>query len=239
MLVGDVVCEVDGLARVLVLEPLVDERAVLERDEKAGPADPGEGEGLFAAAEGGDEAARGHLEVVLAVRILGDGDGEAVGDDDEVLGCAKVHVVWEIGRGVRARGRGRTGGQRGVRHRSSRFALFQAALGAANVVRKESSVSDLFVEAVERPIRPIRPIEAAQRENWGGWRSKGGRWHIAGGRWSCPYLVQAPPKINDVFTIHLPSASLSRSPVPKCHDHPPLSLLFLPRLIPAQRSLQL
>ena len=183
MLVGDVVCEVDGLARVLVLEPLVDERAVLERDEKAGPADPGEGEGLFAAAEGGDEAARGHLEVVLAVRILGDGDGEAVGDDDEVLGCAKVHVVWEISRGVRARGRGRTGGRRGVRHRCcSRFALFQAALGAANVVRKELSVSDLIVEAVERPIRPIRPIEAAQRENWGGGQGvAGGRSQAAGG----------------------------------------------------------
>ena len=70
MLVGDVVCEVDGLARVLVHQPLVDERAILGRDKKASPSDPGEGEGLFAAAEGGDETARGHLEVVVTGSIL-------------------------------------------------------------------------------------------------------------------------------------------------------------------------
>ena len=110
MFVCYVVCEVDGLARVLIQEPLVDEGAILGGDEKASPSNPGEGEGLFAAAEGGDETARGHFEVVVAVCILRDGDGEAIGYDDEVLGCAKVHVVWKVGRGVGAGQRRRTGG---------------------------------------------------------------------------------------------------------------------------------
>ena len=44
VLVGDVVCEIDGLARVLVHQPLVDEWPILGRDVKAGPSDPGEGE---------------------------------------------------------------------------------------------------------------------------------------------------------------------------------------------------
>lgn len=111
--VGDVVVEVDGLAGVLVAEAGVDERAVFGGDEEAGPADPGEGHALFAAGEGGDEAAGGHLEVVLARGVLGDGDGEAVGDDDEVGGRA-VEVE---GDGVAAGGRHGEEGVRGVRAR--------------------------------------------------------------------------------------------------------------------------
>ena len=57
MFVCYIVGEVDGLARVLILEPLVDERAILGGNKKARPSDPGEGEGFFAAAEGGDETA--------------------------------------------------------------------------------------------------------------------------------------------------------------------------------------
>ena len=163
MLVGDVVCEVDGLAGVLVLEPLVDDWPVLERDEKARPPNPGEGEGLFAAAEGGDEAARGHLEVVLAVRILGDGDGEAVGYDDEVLGCAEVHVVWEIGLGVCAGRRGRTDGLRLVCHGRSFSAVFSRFRRRACTGKRGSEGFEF-----QRPIRAIRAIRAIeQRENVG------------------------------------------------------------------------
>lgn len=82
--VCDVVVEVDSLAGVLIHEAAVDEGSVLGGDEEARPADPGEGHGFFAAGEGGDEPAGGHLEVVLALGILVDGDGETVGDDDEV-----------------------------------------------------------------------------------------------------------------------------------------------------------
>jgi hypothetical protein len=82
MLVGEVVCEVDGLAGVLVHQPLVHKWAVLGQDETARPADPDEWEWPLAAAEGGDETARGYFEAVLARCILWDGDGEAVGDDD-------------------------------------------------------------------------------------------------------------------------------------------------------------
>jgi hypothetical protein len=98
--VGDVVVEVDGLARVLLLEALVDDRPVLGRDVEAGPADPGEGHGLFAAREGRDEPAGGHLEVVRAGRILGDGDRQPVGDDDEVRRRAKVGGAHRVGGGA-------------------------------------------------------------------------------------------------------------------------------------------
>lgn len=82
--VGDIIIQVDGLAAVLFHEPLVDIGAILDWDEEPGPADPGEVEGLLEAAQCRDEAAGGHLEVVLALGILVDGDGEAVRDDDEV-----------------------------------------------------------------------------------------------------------------------------------------------------------
>ena len=62
--------------------------------------------------------------MVLAVCILGDGDGEAVGYDDEMLGCTKVHVVWEVGLGVRAGEWRRAGGVMLVGHGHSRRTAF-------------------------------------------------------------------------------------------------------------------
>ena len=76
--VCDVVVEVDGLARVLLLQTFVDDGTVLGRNEEAGPANPGELHGLLAAREGGDESAGGHLEVVLAIAVLCDCNGQTV-----------------------------------------------------------------------------------------------------------------------------------------------------------------
>jgi len=47
--VGKVIVEVDGLAVVLFHETLVDDGSVLDGDEEAWPADPGERHGLLAA----------------------------------------------------------------------------------------------------------------------------------------------------------------------------------------------
>ena len=92
--IRDVVVEVDGLAGVLLHEPLVDVSSVLGIDVETRPSDPSEGHGLFATREGGYETTRGHLEVVLAFGILGDGNWEAVRDHDEVL---RVGDVWDLG----------------------------------------------------------------------------------------------------------------------------------------------
>jgi hypothetical protein len=81
--VSEVVIEVDGLTGILLHETTVDKRTVLERDIETRPADPGKIHRLLAAREGGDEATRGHFEVVLARRILADGDGKAIADDNE------------------------------------------------------------------------------------------------------------------------------------------------------------
>jgi len=83
--VGDVVVEVYCLARVLLHEALVNYGPVLGRDIEPRPADPSETHGLFRAGKGGDEAARGHLEVVFTMNILCDCNWETVGDHDEML----------------------------------------------------------------------------------------------------------------------------------------------------------
>lgn len=49
--VCDVIVEIDGLAGVLLHQPLVDDGAILWRNEETRPANPGEGHGLFAAGE--------------------------------------------------------------------------------------------------------------------------------------------------------------------------------------------
>lgn len=92
MTICDVVVEVDGLAGVLVHEASVDDGTILWGDEEAWPADPGERHGFLGAGEGGDEPAGGHFEVVFALGIFGDGDGETVGDDDEVLVLVDVEI---------------------------------------------------------------------------------------------------------------------------------------------------
>lgn len=76
--VRDIVVQVDGLARVLLLQTAVDDRSVLGRNEEAWPANPREGHGLFATRKRRDETAGRHLEVVLARGILVDGNGETV-----------------------------------------------------------------------------------------------------------------------------------------------------------------
>ena len=85
MTVCHVIVKIYGLTGVFLHEPTVYERSVLDRDEETWPADPGEGHGLLAARQRRDEATRRHLKVVLAILVLGDCDGQPVGDDDEVL----------------------------------------------------------------------------------------------------------------------------------------------------------
>ena len=98
--IRDIVVEIDGLTGVVLHESLVDIGPVLGVDVEARPSNPSEGHRFFATRQGGYETTRGHFEVVFAVRILGDGDWETVGDHDEVLG---VGDVWDL-REVRLRG---------------------------------------------------------------------------------------------------------------------------------------
>ena len=83
MSVSKIIVEVNGLTRIFLHKAAVYEGPVLDWDEGTGPTNPGKGHGLFAAGESGDETTGRHLEVIFALCILGDGDGESVGDDDE------------------------------------------------------------------------------------------------------------------------------------------------------------
>lgn len=98
--VCELVVEIDCLAGVLLHEPAVDDLAVLLWDVEARPADPGEVELLLAARERRDEAARAHLEVVLARGILGDRDGQTIRNDDQATRATEIHVA-EVSRGRR------------------------------------------------------------------------------------------------------------------------------------------
>jgi hypothetical protein len=93
--VGDVIVEVDGLTRVLLLKALVYERSVLWGDEEAWPADPREVKRLLEGRKGRDETARGHFEVILAIGVLADCNRETICDDDEVTALSYVHI-WVI-----------------------------------------------------------------------------------------------------------------------------------------------
>jgi hypothetical protein len=102
--IREIVVEIDGLTGILFHEPLVDYWPVLDRDVESWPTYPCEGHGLFAARQCGDEASRGHLEMVFALCILGDRDREPVGHDDETLfaeflhcGEEKIDVVVVLG----------------------------------------------------------------------------------------------------------------------------------------------
>lgn len=90
MTVGDVIIEIDRLTGVFLHQPLVDMGPIFGGNEEARPADPGEVKGFFEARECGDQPARGHFEMVFALRVLVDSYGETVGDDDEVA-CRFVH----------------------------------------------------------------------------------------------------------------------------------------------------
>ena len=83
--VCDVVVEVYCLTRILLHKTLVDYESVFWGNVETRPADPGETHRLFCSREGGDEAARGHFEVIFALIILGDGNRKAIGDHDEML----------------------------------------------------------------------------------------------------------------------------------------------------------
>ena len=85
MTVCDVVVEVDCLTRVLLHKALVNYGSVLWGDVETRPANPSKTHRLFCSGEGGDEAARGHFEVVFALIILGDGNWKTIGDHDEML----------------------------------------------------------------------------------------------------------------------------------------------------------
>lgn len=116
MTICDVVVEVDGLAGVLVHEAFIDDGTILWGDEEAGPADPGERHGFLGAGEGGDESTGGHFEVVFALGIFGDGDGETVGDDDEMLVLVDVEIgvrdsAWDGHDGGSSGGGWREGGE--------------------------------------------------------------------------------------------------------------------------------
>jgi hypothetical protein len=83
--VCDVIVEVYCLTRVLLHKTLVDYESVLWGDIETRPANPSETHRLFGSGEGGDEAARGHFEVVFALIILGDGNRKTIGNHDEML----------------------------------------------------------------------------------------------------------------------------------------------------------
>ena len=83
--VCDVIVEVYCLTRVLLQKALVDYGSVLWGDVETRPADPSETHRLFCSGEGGDEAARGHFEVVFTLIILGNGNRKTIGDHDEML----------------------------------------------------------------------------------------------------------------------------------------------------------
>jgi len=98
--ISDVIVEVYGLARVLLLQALVDEGPILWRNEETWPSDPCEVERLFEAGEGRYEPARGHFEVVLAMGVLVNGYRQTIGDDDEVAACCRARHGgrWTLGR---------------------------------------------------------------------------------------------------------------------------------------------
>jgi hypothetical protein len=83
--VCNVVVEVYCLTRVLLHKTLVNYGSVLWGDVETRPANPNETHRLFGSGEGGDEAARGHFEVIFALIILGDGNRKTIGDHDEML----------------------------------------------------------------------------------------------------------------------------------------------------------
>lgn len=89
--VCEVVVEIDSLTGVLFHETLVDDWSVLDGDVEAWPTYPSERHGLFAAGERGDETARGHLEVVLALCIFRDRDRQPVGYNDETFFAELLH----------------------------------------------------------------------------------------------------------------------------------------------------
>ena len=99
MAICDVVVEIDGLAGVFLHEPFVDIRSVLGVDVEARPSDPSEAHRLFATREGGHEPTRGHLEVVFALSILGNGNWKTVGDYYEMLSACGVLEMGEAGVG--------------------------------------------------------------------------------------------------------------------------------------------
>ena len=101
VLVCDIVVEIDGQAGILFHEPLVDDGAVLVGDEEARPSNPSKVDGSLEAREGRYETSRGHFKVIFALCILGDCDGEAIGDDYEVLCVSEIHFVWKKVAGVR------------------------------------------------------------------------------------------------------------------------------------------
>jgi hypothetical protein len=95
MAVCYVIVKVDGLARVLLHEAFVDYQPVLGWDEETWPTNPGEVERLLESGKGRDETARRHLEVVLAMSVLGYRYRKSIGDDNEM---ASVHVqkAWRV-----------------------------------------------------------------------------------------------------------------------------------------------
>ena len=96
--------------------------------------------------------------MVLAVCILGDGDGEAVRYNDEMLGCAEVHVVdvEEETLGEGAGRRGRTGGLMLVGHGRSFSGEPGDRVVQTNVVRKWFGRGQVYVYLIAEGSRKAR-----------------------------------------------------------------------------------
>jgi hypothetical protein len=80
MTIGEVVVEVDSLAGIFFLEPLVYMWSVFDWNAETGPSDPSEVHCFLETRQGRYQTTRGHFEVVFALVILVNGDGETVGD---------------------------------------------------------------------------------------------------------------------------------------------------------------
>jgi len=84
MPVGKVIVKHDRDRIVFLLQPALQCGDLILRDLKTWPAVPLKGSRLGQAAQAADQAARGHREVVFAIIGALDGDGEAVGDEEEL-----------------------------------------------------------------------------------------------------------------------------------------------------------
>lgn len=97
------VIDEDGMSAVLVLEALPHAVDLVLRDLEAGPAIPLEAGGLAQAAQASDKATRRHGKAVAAILGALDGDGQAVGEEQQaardglvafVDGAGHVGNVW-------------------------------------------------------------------------------------------------------------------------------------------------
>ena len=85
------------MGAIVVLEALLHVIDLVLGDLEAGPAVPLEAGGLAQTAESGDEAAGRHGEVVVAVLGALDGDGEAVGQQQQAAWRGLAAILDDTG----------------------------------------------------------------------------------------------------------------------------------------------